>query len=241
VIELSAVPILTMGICVFFIFLMRVVRPHDTGQFFHDTFQNMLRMFIWSMNWWLKRPVRKRHKHVKRESLSFSPELIAFYKQKVRGRKELLKLWDERFFDICESTGTPLPPLMYQQQGEVVSGFNSHHRRGFIPHPPTCRGDFEMDEVRDGGGLLVTTYTHCSLCGWHATVTRDQAKKIQHAASMEGRYIGPVDGYIGDRTMREMQRVYRRGAMNAQWQANKEELRRQQQLRRNFDKMGGRD
>lgn len=196
--------------------------PQSFRQFFHDTFQNMLRMFIWAFNWWLKRPVRKRYKHVKRTSVAFSPELIAYYKQKVQGRQELMALWDERLRDICELVGTPLPPLAYGQPivESGYPGYQSHHKRGFVPHPSHCEGDFEMNEVHDGSGILVTTYTHCMLCGWQATVVRDPAGGAVHAVSRQNMveiqrqlrsygYDGPIDGEIGDATKAAMLRMQR--------------------------------
>jgi len=214
---------LLMGITgVLGLIFMRIRRPVETKQFFLDIALTLL-------NPWLKRRIRKRYKRVPRRSVAFPPELIQYYRRRSDSRREYMQLWVERFIDVCDSTGTRVPddilpphsPLrrtlrIYSDVYEVhepqvtkrngMGQINNVHPR-FHPHPVTCPGYFNMDEVRDGGGVTVTTYASCSLCGWSINMSRAQVWELQNEASRRKMYQGPIDGIPGENTMRAIQKL----------------------------------
>lgn len=192
--------------------VMLIRHPQQVKQFFVDTFKNMLYP-------WLGRKVPKKMKRPPRVSHAFSPEVVAYYRRRSQSRLELRQLWLEQFVDACDRAKTEIPEAILpphsplRQTYRVQSGYqHSPSSDGFRPHPPPniCPGHFEMEQVLDNAGRIVTSYTSCRLCGWSVNMTPEQVQKIQLSSRRYG-YIGPVDGIPGPMLMKALQDIQQYG------------------------------
>ena len=186
--------------------VMLIRHPQQVKQFFVDTFKNMLYP-------WLGRKHRKKTKRPPRVSAAFPPEMVAYYRRRSQSRRELMQLWLEQFVDACDWAGIEIPeeilpphsPL--RQTYRAQSGYSHDpHPSGFRPHPPPniCPGHFEMEQVLDNAGRIMTSYTSCQLCGWSVNMTPEQVQAVQLGSRRYG-YQGPVDGIPGPMLMKALQ------------------------------------
>jgi hypothetical protein len=192
------------------------VRPKQTKMWFAEVLTTIFGS-------WLQRKKRKRIPPRKHESIAFPPEVVQYYRQRSESRQQLQQLWLERFIEVCDSLGVRVPdeilpphsPLrrtlrIYSdaETNPVHTGYDSLHgggfRPGFHPHPPVCPGDFDMEEIFGNAGEHITTYTHCKLCNWSVNMSAAEVLQQQQLLARGGRYSGPIDGHIGEKTLAAM-------------------------------------